>query len=272
MSTTTTAVDFDAIKTKQQANWSAGDYARIGTKLQIIGETLCEAIDVSAGWRVLDVAAGNGNASLAAARRGCDVTAVDYVPDLLGQLQARAAAEGASIDARVGDAEALEFADDTFDAVVSTVGVMFAPNQEAAVSELVRVCRSGGRIVLANWTPQSYVGHLFRTIGKYVPPPAGIRSPLEWGSEARVQELLGNTVSSLTTTERAFVFRYRSATEFIDTMRAFYGPMTKAFEALDDQGRSGLFDDLVALAEERNVATDGTLHLPSEYLEIVAVV
>jgi ubiquinone/menaquinone biosynthesis C-methylase UbiE len=272
MSTTaTTAVDFDAIKTKQQINWSAGDYARIGTKLQIIGETLCEAADISAGWRVLDVAAGNGNAALAAARRGADVTAIDYVPDLLGQLRARAAAEGAEIDARIGDAEALEFEDGAFDAVLSTVGVMFAPNQEQAAAELVRVCRPGGRIGLANWTPQSFVGHMFRAIGSYVPPPAGVRSPMEWGSATRVEELLAG-VSDLTTVERTYVFRYRSATEFIDTMRAFYGPMTKAFESLDDTGRQGLFDDLVALADKGNVATDGTLHLPSEYLEIVATV
>jgi SAM-dependent methyltransferase len=270
--TATTTVDFDAIKAKQQVNWSAGDYAVIGTTLQIIGETLCEALDVSAGWRVLDVAAGNGNASLAAARRGCDVVAIDYVPDLLGQLQARAAAEGVAIDARVGDAEALEFPDDTFDAVLSTVGVMFAPNQESAAAELARVCRAGGKIGLANWTPQSFVGHMFRAIGRYVPPPAGIHSPLEWGSDARLAELLGGRVSSLTATERAFVFRYSSAAAFIETMRTYYGPMTKAFDSLDDDGRRGLFDDLVALAEERNVATDGTLHLPSEYLEVVAVV
>ena len=272
MSTTTSTVDFDAVKAKQQVNWSAGDYARIGTTLQIIGETLCEAIDLSAGWRVLDVAAGNGNAALAAARRGADVTAVDYVPDLLGQLRARATAEGVAIDARTGDAEALEFEDGAFDAVLSTVGVMFAPNQDQAAAELLRVCRPGGRIGLANWTPQSFVGHMFRIIGSYAPPPAGIGSPMEWGSVTRVEELLGQRVASLEMSERTFVFRYRSAAEFIGTMRAFYGPMTKAFESLDDRDRQGLFDDLVTLADERNVATDGTLHLPSEYLEIVATV
>jgi ubiquinone/menaquinone biosynthesis C-methylase UbiE len=272
MIVSTTTVDFDAIKAKQQVNWSAGNYAVIGTTLQIIGETLCEAVDASAGSHILDVAAGNGNAALAAARRGCQVTAIDYVPDLLAQLQERFAADGLTVDARVGDAEALEFADDTFDAVVSTVGVMFAPNQERAAAELARVCRPGGRIGLANWTPQSYVGHMFRAIGKYVPPPAGIHSPLEWGSEARVQELLGGHVSKIDVVERTFYFRYRSATEFIDVMRTYYGPMTKAFDSLDADGQRGLHADLVALAEERNTATDGTLRLPSEYLEIVATV
>ena len=268
--TTSTTADFEAIKAKQQVNWSAGSYAVIGTTLQIIGETLCEAVDVSAGSHVLDVAAGNGNAALAAARRGCNVTAIDYVPGLLSQLLQRVAADGLTVDARVGDAEALEFADDTFDSVVSTVGVMFAPDQERAATELARVCRPGGRIGLANWTPESFVGHMFRAIGKYVPPPAGIHSPLEWGSEARVRELLGARVSDIQVTERTFFFRYRSATEFIDVMRTYYGPMTKAFDSLDDDGQRGLHADLVALADERNTSTDGTLRLPSEYLEIVA--
>ena len=275
MSTTTTpTVDFEAIKAKQQVNWSAGNYAVIGSTLQIVGETLCEAVDVPAGSRVLDVAAGNGNASLAAARRGCDVTATDYVPDLLDQLAARAAADGlsSSIETRVADAEALDIADDSYDAVLSTFGVMFAPNQERSASELTRVCRPGGRVGLANWTPASFVAGMFKTIGGHVPPPAGIRSPLEWGSEARVRELFGDRVSELAMAKRSFIFRYRSAREFVDTFRAFYGPMTKAFEALDDAGRDALYADLVALAEAGNTATNGTLRLPSEYLEIVAVV
>ena len=275
MSTTTSpapAVDFDAIKAKQQVNWSAGNYAVIGTTLQIVGETLCEAVDMPAGSRVLDVAAGNGNASLAAARRNWQVTATDYVPDLLDQLAARAAANGLAIETRVADAEALDIADDSYDAVLSTFGVMFAPNQERAAAELTRVCRSGGRIGLANWTPASFVAGMFKTIGRHVPPPAGIRPPLEWGSEARVRELFGDRVSGLQMTKQSFIFRYRSAAEFADTFRAFYGPMTKAFEALDDAGRDSLYRDLVALAEEGNTATDGTLRLPSEYLEIVATV
>jgi len=268
--TTTTAVDFDAIKAKQQATWSSGDYAVVGTTLQIIGEQLCEAVDVAAGWRVLDVAAGNGNAALAAARRGCDVVATDYVPDLLDQLRARAAADGVSVEARTADAEALDFPDGSFDAVLSTVGVMFAPNQERAASELVRVCRSGGRIGLANWTPDGFVGQMFKTIGKHVPPPAGIRSPLEWGTEPRLRELFGDDVAKIDIVERDFVFRYVSSEAFVDTFRGYYGPMVKAFESLDDDGSAALYADLVALVEAHNTTSGGALRLPSAYLEVVA--
>ena len=267
---TSTTVDYEALKQRQQANWSAGDYAVIGTTLQLMGEHLCEAVDVGAGWRVADLAAGNGNASLAAARRGCEVTAVDYVPALLDRLQRRAAADGVVVETVVADAEATGLPDGAFDAVLSTVGVMFTPDQERAAAEIVRLCRPGGRIGLASWTPGSFVGDMFRTIGRYVPPPAGIRSPMEWGSEARVRELFGDRVSTLTATERTFVFRYRSAQDFLDSFRAFYGPMNRAFESLDDAGRSGLAADLVALAEAADTSTDGSLRLPSTYLEVVA--
>ena len=267
--TVTQTVDFEAVKKKQQVNWSAGNYAVIGTTLQIVGESLCEAVDVVAGSTVLDVAAGNGNASLAAARRNGRVTAVDYVPGLLTQLDARAQAEGLAIETRVGDGEALDLPDAGFDAVLSTFGIMFAPNQEQAASELVRVCRPGGRIGMANWKPDGFVGDMFRTIGKYVPPPAGVRSPMEWGKEDRLRQLFGTGVSTLTATERTFLFRYPSATAFVDEFRAYYGPMTKAFEALDDDGRAGLAADLQAIAEEQNTA-DGWLRLPSTYVEVVA--
>jgi SAM-dependent methyltransferase len=267
---TTAGADFDAIKTKQQATWSAGDYAVVGTTLQIIGEQLCEAVDVAAGWRVLDVAAGNGNAALAAARRGCEVVATDYVPDLLDQLRARATADGVAVEARTADAEALDFPDGSFDAVLSTVGVMFAPHQEQAASELVRVCRSGGRIGLANWTPHGFVGQMFKTIGKHVPPPAGIRSPLEWGTEPRLRELFGDDVSRIDIVERDFIFRYVSSEAFVDTFRGYYGPMVKAFESLDDDGRTALHADLVALVEEHNTTPGGALRLPSSYLEVFA--
>ncbi len=271
VSTSGPVVDLTAIKAKQQINWSAGNYAVIGTTLQLIGESICEAVDVSAGWRVLDVAAGNGNASLAAARRGCDVVAIDYVPELLDGLRARAAAEGLAIRAETGDAEAINAADASFDAVLSTLGVMFAPNQDQAAAELARVCRPGGRIGLANWAPSGFIGAMFRTIGKHVPPPAGLRSPMEWGTEPRLQELFGDTVSSLSVVEKDFIFRYRSAEDFLVNFKSFYGPMVKAFEALDDDGRANLAADLVALADEHNTATDGTLRIPSTYVEVVAV-
>lgn len=268
MTTTAPAVDLTAIKAKQQINWSAGNYAVIGTTLQIIGESICEAVDVTAGSRVLDVAAGNGNASLAAARRGCEVVAIDYVPSLLEQLDARAAAEGLTVISQEGDAEALAFDDESFDFVLSTVGVMFAPDQPTAGAELVRVCRRGGRIGLANWTPEGFVGQMFKIIGKYVPPPAGLTSPMAWGVPDTVRALLAGTDVAIT--EKQFVFRYRSAEEFLDAFRTYYGPMFKAFESLDDEGRNGLASDLVALAESMNTATDGTLRLPSTYLEVVA--
>ena len=222
---TTTTPDLEAVKKKQQVNWSAGDYAVIGTTLQIVGESLCEAVDVPAGSTVLDLAAGNGNASLAAARRGCRVTALDYVPSLLERLHARATSEGLTIDTCTGDAEAVALPDASFDAVLSTFGVMFTPDQQRAADEIVRLCRPGGRIGLANWTPAGFVGQMFKTLGKYVAPPAGVRSPMQWGTEERLRELFGNAVTSLSVVERHFVFRYQTAEDFLDAFRAYYGPI-----------------------------------------------
>jgi SAM-dependent methyltransferase len=271
MSTTSTAVDFEAIKNRQQGTWSSGDYAVIGTTLQITGEMLCEAIDVAAGERVLDVAAGNGNASLAAARRGCEVTASDYVPALLEGTRARAAAEGLTIDVKEADAEALPFADATFDVVLSTFGVMFTPDQVCAAAELMRVCRPEGRIGLTNWTPEGFIGQMFKVVGRYAPPPAGVRSPLEWGTESRLAELFGTDVQALEVQRRNFVFRYRSAEHWLDTFRTYYGPTYKAFAALDAAGQAAFEHDLLALANEHNTTPTGGLRIPSEYLEVVAV-
>jgi len=269
--TTPTPIDFEAIKTRQQGSWSSGDYAVIGTTLQIVGEALCEAVDTAAGEHVLDVAAGNGNAALAAARRGCEVTASDYVPALLEGTRARAAAEGLTIDVREADAEALPFADATFDVVLSTFGVMFTPDQERAATELLRVCRPGGRIGLANWTPDGFVGQMFKVVGRYAPPPAGVRSPLEWGTEPRLAELIGANVRSLGVQRRHFVFRYRSAEHWVDVFRRYYGPIHKAFAALDDAGQVAFEHDLLTLANEHNTSQKGTLRIPSEYVEVVAV-
>ena len=269
--TTTSDIDFETVKGRQQGTWASGNYAVIGTSLQIVGETLCEAVDVAAGWRVLDVAAGNGNASLAAARRNCDVIATDYVPELLDGTRARADADGLTLETRVADAEALPFADGAFDAVLSTFGVMFAPNQDASAAELVRVCRRGGRIGLANWTPEGFVGQMFKIVGKYVAPVPGLRSPLQWGTEERLVELFGDGVRSLDVTRRHFVFRYQSARHWVETFRAYYGPTLKAFGSLDPEGQEALAEDLVALANECDRSTNGSLAVPSEYLEIVAV-
>jgi len=267
----TSTTDFEAIKTRQRHTWSLGDYAVIGTTVQITGEMLCEAIDVAAGERVLDVAAGNGNAALAAARRGCAVTATDYVGRLLERTRARAAAEGLTIDVREADAEALPFADASFDVVLSTFGVMFTPHQERAAAELVRVCRPGGCIGLANWTPDSFVGHMFKVVGHYAAPPAGVRSPLEWGTQARLGELFGSRVQAVELRRRDFVFRYPSAEHWLDAFRDCYGPTHNAFVSLD-AAQQVLFDhELLALANEHNTSTTGTLRIPSEYVEVVAV-
>lgn len=271
MTATTTTVDFDGIKTRQQATWASGDYAVIGTTLQIVGESLCEAVDVEAGQQVLDVAAGNGNVSLAAARRGCQVTASDYVPALLDGLRARAASEGLTIESREADAEALPFGDASFDAVLSTFGVMFTPNQERSAAEVLRVCRPGGRIGLTNWTPTGFIGQMFKIVGGHVPPPPGISSPLAWGTEARLGELFGTGVTSLDAQPRHFVFRYRSAQDWLDTFRTFYGPTLKAFGSLAEADATALEQELLALADASNTSTTGALRIPSEYLEIVAV-
>ena len=267
--TPTPTVDLATVKARQQTAWSAGDYAVVGTTLQIVGETLCEALDLRAGERVLDVAAGNGNATLAAARRWADVTSTDYVPTLLERARARASAEGLPVRFEQADAESLPYADATFDVVLSTFGVMFTPNQEQAAAELARVCRSGGRIGLANWTPSSFVGELFKLLGRYVPPPAGVRSPALWGPEERLRELFGTRLDSIAIEHRNFVFRYRSADHWLDVFRTFYGPLQKAFGALDSTKQESLAADLIALAERFNRATDGSLVAPGQYAEVV---
>jgi ubiquinone/menaquinone biosynthesis C-methylase UbiE len=262
-------LDLQALKARQQGAWSSGDYAVVGTTLQIVGEQLCEALDIRAGQKVLDVAAGNGNASLAAARRWCDVVSTDYVPSLLARGASRAVAEGLSIRFEEADAEALTFGDSAFDAVVSTFGVMFTPNQDAAAAELLRVCKSGGKIGLANWTPEGFIGQLFKTLGKYLPPPVGAKSPALWGTEGRIQEMFAPTAASIKTERRNFVFRYRSPEHFIEVFKDFYGPMLKAFAALDAANQQGLRNDLMALIAKSNRAQDGTMVVPSEYLEVV---
>lgn len=261
--------DLAAVKLKQQAAWSAGDYAVIGTTLQIVGETLCEALDLRAGERVLDVAAGNGNATLAAARRGCDVVSTDYVGALLERGRARASADGLTVRFEEADAENLPYADASFDVVLSTFGVMFTPDQQRAASELVRVCKPSGRIGLANWTPSGFIGELFKLIGRYVPPPAGVKPPSLWGTEERLRELLGDRIAALDAERRNFVFRYKSPQHWIDTFRTYYGPMNKAFNALDNDRQETLNADLVGLAQKFNRATDGAMLVPSEYLEVV---
>jgi ubiquinone/menaquinone biosynthesis C-methylase UbiE len=262
-------VDFAALKTRQRATWSSGDYAVVGTTLQIVGEELCEALDVRAGQKVLDVAAGNGNAALAAAHRWCDVTATDYVPGLLARARDRATAEGLDIEFREADAEALPFEDRSFDVVVSTFGVMFTPDQDRAAAELVRVCKRGGKIGLANWTPEGFIGHVFKTIGKYIAPPPGARSPALWGTRARIAELFEPHAASVKTAQRNFVFRYRSPEHWVSVFKAYYGPLLKTFGALEAPQQAALQADLMTLIDQFNRSGDRTMVVPSEYLEIV---
>jgi ubiquinone/menaquinone biosynthesis C-methylase UbiE len=262
------APDLAAIKAKQQTAWSSGDYSVVGVTLQIVGENLCEALDLRAGERLLDVAAGNGNCSLAAARRFCEVTSTDYVQDLLRRGKERAEAERLPIQFQLADAEALPFGDDAFDVVTSTFGVMFAPDQDKAAAELLRVCRPGGRIGLANWTPDSFIGQLFKTLGRYIPPAPGLKSPALWGSRERLDEFFAQT-GDIAVTERQFTLRYRSAQHWIDIWRAIYGPLQKAFDSLDADRQEELGAELIALIESMNVASGGAMVVPSKYLEIV---
>jgi ubiquinone/menaquinone biosynthesis C-methylase UbiE len=261
--------DLAAVKARQQAAWSSGDYAVVGTTLQIVGEQLCEALDLRPGQRVLDVAAGNGNASLAAARRWCVVTAADYVPSLLARAGERARADHLDVTVREADAEDLPFPDHAFDAVLSTFGVMFTPSQERAAAELLRVCTPGGKIGLASWTPEGFVGQVFRIIGRYVPPPAGLRSPALWGTRGRIEELLGSQARHIESSQRSFTFRYRSPEHWLEVFRAYYGPLLKAFAALGAAGQAALAAELLALIHQLNRSGDSTMVVPGEYLEVV---
>jgi ubiquinone/menaquinone biosynthesis C-methylase UbiE len=264
------APDFATIKMRQKAAWASGDYAVVGTTLQIVGETLCEAADLRAGQRVLDVAAGNGNATLAAARRWCEVTSTDYVPALLERGRERAAAEHLhGIDFREADAEALPFDPATFDAVLSTFGCMFAPNPPRVAAELLRVCRPGGRIAMANWTPEGFIGQVFKTIGKHVPPPTEIQSPALWGSSVRIKELFERQTSHIVTHTRQFMFRYRSAEHMLDVFRRYYGPILKAFAALEQGAQEVLANDFLQLMNQFDRGGGRGLVIPSDYLEVV---
>jgi ubiquinone/menaquinone biosynthesis C-methylase UbiE len=267
MNTHVSTPDFTAIKSKQQAMWASGDYAVIGTTLQIVGETLCEAAGLRAGDEVLDVAAGNGNATLAAARRYGRVTSTDYVPALLDRGRARAEAEGLAVTFRQADAEALPFPEECFDLVLSTFGVMFAPDQAMAAAEMSRVTRRGGRIGLANWTPDGFIGQVFKIIGRYVPPPAGVASPALWGTAERLAELFPNHRMAATT--RHFAFRFHSPDHLVEVFRTWYGPMLRAFAALDPARQAALAVEISDLAARMNTGGDGTLLLPSAYLEAV---
>jgi ubiquinone/menaquinone biosynthesis C-methylase UbiE len=268
----TPAPDFAAIKQRQQATWASGDYPTVGTTLQIVGEMLAEAVDIRADERVLDVAAGNGNATLAAARRFAQVTSTDYVQSLLDKGRQRAEAEGLSVRFEVADAEALPYANASFDVALSTFGVMFAPDHASVARELLRVVRPGGRIGMANWTPEGFIGRLFKIIGAHVAPPAGVRPPSLWGTEAHLVALFGPRARDLRVERRHFHFRYRSAEHFVQVFRDFYGPTHKAFASLDESGQASLASGITALLNELDIGDGRGLVVPSEYAEIVITV
>jgi ubiquinone/menaquinone biosynthesis C-methylase UbiE len=221
------------------------------------------------GQKVLDVAAGNGNATLAAARRHCDVVSTDYVPELLARGRKRADAEGFRIEFKEADAEALPFKDESFDVVLSTFGAMFAPDHDKTASELLRVCKRGGKIGLANWTPEGFCGQLFKTIGKYNPSPAGLSPPILWGTRGHIHDLFRHYAPSIGITLRQFVMRHESPRHWINTFSTYFGPMVKAFDGLSPDGQRALRTDLVELIAKFNRADDGTMVVPADYLEIV---
>lgn len=264
-----TGPDYNAIKAKQQIAWGSGDYSRVGVTLQITGEQLCEAMDLRAGQTVLDVAAGNGNASLAAARRFCKVLSTDYVPDLLEHSQQRAQADGLAIDYQQADAEKLPFYNSRFDNVVSTFGVMFTPNQAQTASELIRVCKPGGKIGLVNWTPKGFIGQLFKIIGQYITPPTGLNSPAAWGTKAFIETNFGSHASSIQLKERNFVFRYQSPQHWLDIFSTYYGPLVKTYEALDKHTSKRFSNEILDLIDKLNTADDGTMVVASEFLEVI---
>ena len=263
--------DLAAIKRRQQATWASGDYHLIGTQIAIVSELLIEALDLHSTERVLDVATGSGNAAMAAARRGCAVVGLDFVPALLIRARRRTEADGLEADFVAGDAEDLPFDDGSFDVVSSVFGAMFAPDQDKTASELARVCRPGGRIGLVAHTPDGFIGQLFRTNARRVPPPAGLRSPVLWGTDERLRELFGNVSTEIRSFRRTYVFRYRSPEDFLQYWRTFYGPTMKAFEAVGEAGRDSLQADLLDLIAKFNRAEDGTMIVPTEYLETVIV-
>jgi SAM-dependent methyltransferase len=267
-----TAPDLEAIKQRQQQTWASGDFSVVASRIMIVAELLCDTADLHAGWRVLDVATGSGNAAIAAARLGCDVAGVDYVPALLERGRKRAAAEGLDVELVEGDAEALPFPDSSFDAVTSVFGSMFAPNHEQAASELLRVTRPDGVIALASWAPEGFIGELFRTVSKHVPPPAGLQSPMLWGTEDHLRELFGDDIDSLHVTERTFTWRFTSAEEFVTFFRLWYGPTLKAFAALEDTKRDALEIDLVELASTHDrLESPRAIAIPATYLEAVVI-
>ena len=270
MTLAATQPDLAAVKTKQQLTWSSGDFSVVASRIVLVSEQLAESADLRAGSQVLDVACGNGNATLAAARSGARVIGVDYVPALLEDGRARAVAEGLDVEFRLGDAEDLPIGNASVDAVLSVFGTMFAPDHQKTADEVIRVTRPGGTVALASWTPNGFLGQVFKVITSYVPGPAGVQSPMLWGTEQHLFDLFGQSIATITSVERDCVWRFRTAEEFVRFFRRWYGPMLKAFDALDDLGKTALAADLADLVGDFDRNGDGgSLAIPAAYLESV---
>ena len=269
--TPTDTLDLATVKRGQQAMWASGDYGAIAALIPIVAERLVDSVNPAGGSSVLDVAGGTGNAAIAAARSNCDVTCTDYVPELLDRARERARAERLDMAFETADAEALPYEDASYDVVLSVFGAMFAPDQPQTASELVRVVRPGGLIGLAAWTPEGFLGDWFRATAAHAAPPAGLASPLRWGTEEGVAELLGDEVSSILTRKRAYTWRFPNAQAMVDLFRTWYGPTVKAFATVGPEGEAALERDLLAVVERAAHRRGDAIAIPAEYLEVVAV-
>lgn len=270
MTSTTSRPDLSTVKARQQKTWSSGDFAVVASRIVLVSEQLADSAELRAGSRVLDVACGNGNATLAAARSGTHAVGVDYVPELVEGGRARALSEGLDVEFKVGDAENLPVEDDSFDAVLSVFGTMFAPDHRRSADEIVRAARPGATVGLASWTPDGFIGEMFQVITKHVPGPPGVASPMLWGTEDHLGEIFGDSVAGARSQERICTFRFTSPEDFVTFFRRWYGPTLKAFEALDEPGQSALADDLAALARRWDRHGDGgSVALPAAYLESI---
>ncbi|WP_136657652.1 class I SAM-dependent methyltransferase [Nitratireductor sp. XY-223] len=265
------APDYEKWNRRLNGSWSCADYARFGVTLQKSGEDLAEAADFTPGSHILDVAAGNGNATLAVARRFCRVTSTDYVESLLDSGRRRAEAEGLEIDFEVADAQNLHYPDDSFDGVISTFGVMFAPDQQAAAKEIVRVCKPGGKIALANWTPRGFIGRMCSIIGSHMSASPGFKAPANWGREGWIRDHFEDAAASLSISRRTFIYRYRSPQHFLEFFRTHYGLLHKAFEKAGPRGEKALADDILNLVDAFNTADDGSMRVPSKYTQVVMI-
>jgi SAM-dependent methyltransferase len=266
----TKTTDYEAITRTQQVTWSSGDFHEIARQNVVMAESLCALVDPHAGQRVLDVACGSGTAVHVAARRYCEVSGIDYVPELIDRARLRAEADGYDVDLRVADAQDLPFEDASFDAVVSVYGVQFVPDQQRAADELLRVCRPGGRIGLAGPMPEGWSGDFFAVHGRYTPPPSGIHSPLRWGTEDGLAELLGDSVVSMESRPRKALQYYRSVEHAVEVFSTYFGPTLRALEAVGPEGEADVLADLAAVFERYNRADDGTAVVENTYLETIA--